>query len=55
MMLFCRLAFVSISLMGLGIALAQHDTPKTGRNNFWVSLIATAIQLLLLWGGGFFK
>jgi len=42
-------------VLSLGINMAQHGTPKTGKNSFWVSLVSAAITLGLLWWGGFFN
>ena len=42
----------AISLL---IAAHDHGKPKVGTNNFWVCLVGTAIQLLLMWWGGFFR
>lgn len=53
-MIFCRILYVGLLLMGLGVALAKHGEYKSGRHNFWVSLIGVAIDLLVLYGGGFF-
>jgi hypothetical protein len=32
----------------------DHGKPRTGNNNFWVSLISVVIQVGILWWGGFF-
>lgn len=43
-------------LLGTGALLAAHDHGKPrSDNNFWTSLISTAITLGLLIWGGFFK
>ena len=54
-MIFCRFAMVGLMLMSLGIDLGKDGEPRTGRYRFGISLIAFAIQMLLLWGGGFFR
>ena len=52
--MFCRIALIGMMGMSLGIALCKHGEDK-GEYNFWSSLIAFGIEMLLLWGGGFFK
>lgn len=54
-MIFCRITFIIWTVLGLGVCLAKHGQHQEGRYNFWVTLISTAIQMLLLWGGGFFS
>jgi hypothetical protein len=40
--------------LALGIIATHHGKPKTGNENFGVSLIAVLIQIgLMLWGGFF--
>jgi uncharacterized membrane protein len=41
--------------LGLGLYMALHDKPKTGKYNFWIGLITVALQAALLWWGGFFR
>jgi len=41
--------------MGLGITLIKHGEPKKEKYNFWVQLIASSIEILLLWGAGIFE
>ena len=54
-MIFCRVLFLVWMVLGLGITLAKHGEPKREKYNFGLSFIAGALQLLLLWGGGFFS
>lgn len=49
-----QILMIVIIAMGLGISMVEHGTPKTGKNNFFVSLIAYAIEIALLYFGGFF-
>lgn len=47
---------ILLCLYGIALLCAAHDhgKPKTGKNNFFATLIATAIEIGLLWWGGFF-
>jgi len=38
-------------LTGIGVLFAanKHGQPKTDKNNFWFSLIASVIYLVLIW------
>ena len=47
---------VMILLLGWNIIdeFRKHGTPKEGFHNFWTTLIATVISVLILWFGGFF-
>lgn len=50
-----QIILIIIYVLGLGTTLAQHGKPKTGTENFWKSLFATAIVFALLIWGGFFS
>ena len=50
-----QIIYVSLCLLGLGIALGQHGKPKTGKYNSWYSLISFTIHIYLLYVGGFSK
>ena len=39
---------------GIGVALAEHGKPKTGKHNAWTTIIASMLALMLLRWGGFF-
>ena len=41
--------------IGLGISAAKHGQPRTNNYNFWGTLIATAIEVGLLWWAGLFE
>ena len=45
---------IILNVLGLGISLAKHGTPREGYNSFWKDLFATAITFFILWCGGFF-
>ena len=40
--------------MNLGLYLAKHGEPKTGRYNFVVALISTALEVALYYYAGLF-
>lgn len=46
--------FMSIMVMNVGVKLANHGKPRTGRENVWIELIGFAITVGLLSWGGFF-
>ncbi len=50
-----QLTYVALIVFSLGITLEQHGKPKTGNESIWVSLIASALALWLLYEGGFFN
>lgn len=52
-MMFCRIVFTVWLTLSLGISMAKHGEPS-GRYNFWTYLISAVLQVLLLWGGGFY-
>ena len=51
---FCQILMLCIFAMSLGLNLAKHGEPRTGKYSFWVSLISSAIELSVLYFGGFF-
>ena len=50
-----QLTYVALIIFSLGISLEQHGKPKTGNHSFWISTLATALTLWLLYQGGFFN
>lgn len=46
--------YLVISILGVGIAIAQHGQPRTGNHSFWTHLIGVGIGYWLLYMGGFF-
>lgn len=51
----CQIIYLAIIIFGLGIVLAKHGQPKDEKYNFWIQLLGVAIDLSLLYFGGFFK
>lgn len=51
----CQILMLAIFFMSLGISIAKHGEPRRGYHNFWIEFIAWAIQLSLLYFGGFFS
>ena len=49
-----QLALLAIWTLGLGIGMEQHGKARTGNHNFWIGLLAVAIEFTLLKFGGFF-
>ena len=54
MKVFCRVLYIAILFMALGISLAKHGEPKTGNENFFVSLFSYIISFLIVYGAGMF-
>lgn len=48
---------ISISLMCINLLLSayQHGKKKTGEHSFWIALISTTLNFIILQQGGFFK
>lgn len=40
--------------LAVGIELAQHGKPREGKHNVIVAAIGAALQIAILWWGGFF-
>ena len=38
-----------IYLLRIGVALGEHGKPKVGNHDFWVTLIASFIGIILIW------
>lgn len=51
---FPQLLYLGLLTLGLGMELSKHGEEKIAKHNFWTSLIATIIQVLILKAGGFF-
>lgn len=49
-----RTTVIVMCILNLIDEAVQHGKPKTGEHNFYVTFIATVIELLLLGAGGFF-
>lgn len=49
-----KISYLCLLAMGLGTYLSKHGEPKTGDYNFWIALISTIIQIVMLYFGGFF-
>lgn len=50
----CQIIFTVWMAMGVGINLAKHGQPQTGRYNFVIALVSAALEVLLLYFGGFY-
>jgi hypothetical protein len=48
-------AILMVILFSFGLAVAAHRHGQQERASFWLVLIATAVQSLILWWGGFWK
>ena len=52
---FCKIIFIGIYVLNLGINLGLHGQTKTTTYNFWTAFLGTAIAFGLLFGAGFFN
>ena len=48
---------ILLVLFGISLLVSanKHGQDKKGKENFWITLIAAAIQLSICYWGGFFK
>ena len=51
---FWQIAYTALLMLSLGMHLAMHNKPKTGKYNFWIALVSCAIQFGMLYFGGFY-
>ena len=50
----CKIIFVSLLMIRLGISLAWHGQTRPVKYSFWWTLVSTAMFLGLLYGAGLF-
>jgi len=48
-----QITMITLYAIGLGVAFAQHGSPKSGTENFWITAAATGVAIGILWWGGF--
>ena len=49
-----QLTYLAIVCIGLGIGITQHGQVKTEKKNAWNIIIGTALQMAIMYCGGFF-
>ena len=49
-----QIILLVLYVLNLGVALSDHGKVELKRESFFTTLFATAIQMWLLWLGGFF-
>lgn len=49
-----QILMIILFSMSIGMSAVEHGKPKTGNNSVWSSVIGVAIEVALLWWGGFF-
>lgn len=49
-----QLVWITLALVGVGIAIEQHGKPRTGKHNMWSSIVAFILAWFTLYFGGFF-
>ncbi|HIV77334.1 MAG TPA: hypothetical protein H9899_07400 [Candidatus Sphingomonas excrementigallinarum] len=50
-----QITYLGLTFVGLGVALAKHGQPRTGKWNVGVNLTLTAIVNAVLYAGGFYS
>lgn len=50
-----QIAFIVLLAMNLGISFVRHGECRTKKYNFFVDLFAVAIEVAILYCGGFFE
>jgi hypothetical protein len=50
-----QIILCALVTLNIGVALAKHGEPRTGKYGFFSSLFSAAIMFTLLIWGGFFK
>lgn len=48
-----QVILIAIYALSIGVNMALHGEPKTGRHSVWGSLIGTALVFSILYTGGF--
>ena len=51
----CQILLCALYAISLGVCLAKHGEPKTGKYSFWTGLISVGLEMTLLILGGFFS
>jgi hypothetical protein len=49
-----QIVMICLVFLGLGMAMAKHGQPRTGNENFFVTLISAVISHAVLYWGGFY-
>lgn len=50
-----EIIFLAWLFLSVGISLAKDGEPREGNHSFWIALLSAALQIFLLYKGGFFK
>ena len=50
-----QMILIALYAMSLGLSLERHGKQRTGKENFWITLLSAAIIFALLIWGGFFS
>ena len=50
-----QIIMIGLCFANLAIYAVKHGEKREGEYNFWVGLISTAIEIFILYKGGFFK
>jgi hypothetical protein len=50
-----QITLFALLMMALGISMKEHGNPKSGAYNAWITFFAVALELFILYSGGFFS
>ena len=50
-----QIVYIVLLTLGLGITMESHGKPRSGKTNFWVTLVCEGLVVGLLYAGGFFS
>lgn len=50
-----QITWIVLTCIALGVGVAAHGLPRTGRHSFWWQLFSAVFLCWLLWCGGFFS
>jgi hypothetical protein len=50
-----QIIILVVNVLGIGFAMAKHGEPRNEKYNFFITLIAAIIEIVILSYGGFFN
>lgn len=49
-----QITIIALSAAGVGINAARHGQRREGKHNLWIALAVVAVEMSVLYAGGFF-